>query len=318
MKKTLLNCCSIWLLKVIKQTCQSYSLHNTVTFLVHVIIGEGKSLSAKAIQKIPKPATKKQLLSFLGMCSYCCTFIPNYAILEAPLSALTHGKGLQSHDKVKWTKEAENVFVRLKIQLQSAPSPFVQTVDERNGCMTSVQLQDHGCRLRPVTYFSSKLNPVTAGLPKCLKAVAAAEKAMMASQEIIGYADVTLRVSRAVSMILMKKKSLHLSTARWIRYHTVLLKKPNVTVKRCSVLNLATEGEEEELCCVTVLEDVCKPQPDFRETPFDNADMMLFVEGSAFRDPETGKNKIIYAVTTEHDVLLSGSLIAISLFSPSG
>lgn len=79
------------------------------------------------------------------------------------------------------------------------------------------------------------------------------------------------------------------------------------------MLNLATEREEEELCCVTVLEDVCKPQPDLRETPFDNADMMLFVEGSASRDPE-----IIYAVTTEHGVLLSGSLIAISLFSPSG
>lgn len=192
-----------------------------VTFLVHVIMREGKSLSAKAIQKIPKPATKKQILSFLGMCSYCSTFIPNYAILEALLCALTHGKGLQSHDKVKWTKEAENVFVSLKIQLQSAPSPFVQTVDERNGCMTSVQLQDHGCRLRPVAYFSSKLNPVAAGMPKCLKAVAAEENAMMASQEVIGYADVTLRVSHAVSMILLKQKSLHLSTAHWIRYHCI-------------------------------------------------------------------------------------------------
>lgn len=134
---------------------------------------------------------------------------------------MTHGKGLQSHDKVKWTKEAENVFVSLKIQLQSAPSPFVQTVDERNGCMTSVQLQDHGYRLRPVAYFSSKLNPVAAGMPKCSKAVAAEENAMMASQEVIGYADVTLRVSHAVSMILLKQKSLHLSTTHWIRYHRI-------------------------------------------------------------------------------------------------
>ncbi len=181
---------------------------------MHIIIGEGKSLSAKQVEAIPKPATKKQLLSFLGMCSYGCTFIPNYAILEAPLSALANWKGLQSHDKVKWTKEEENVFVSLKIKLQSAPSlglpnkthPFVQTGNERNNCITSVQLQNHECRLRPVAYFSVKLAIVAARLPKYLQAVAAAEKAIMASQEIVGYADVTLLVSHALSMILLKLK----------------------------------------------------------------------------------------------------------------
>lgn len=78
-------------------------IQQEVTFLGHVITAEGKSLSPKrveAIQQLPKPLTKKQMLSFLGMCSYCRNFIPNYAVLEKPLSALIHGKGLQSTDKV--------------------------------------------------------------------------------------------------------------------------------------------------------------------------------------------------------------------------
>ena len=68
-----------------------------VTFLGHVIPAEGKSLSPKcteAIQRLPKPQTKTQLMSFLGMCSYFRQFIPNYASLETPISSMTHGKGL--------------------------------------------------------------------------------------------------------------------------------------------------------------------------------------------------------------------------------
>ncbi|KAL1277212.1 hypothetical protein QQF64_023885 [Cirrhinus molitorella] len=44
----------------------------------------------------------------------------------------------------------------------------------------------HGDRLRPVAYFSSKLDPVAAGLPHCLTAVASAEKPIMAFREFVG------------------------------------------------------------------------------------------------------------------------------------
>ncbi|KAI2645687.1 hypothetical protein H4Q32_030001 [Labeo rohita] len=277
-----------------------------VIFLGHVITPNSKSLSDKRIQGIkdvPKPITRKQMLSFLGMCSYCRTFIPNYAILEQPLRSLTVGKGLKSTDKIEWTAEAEEAFVNMKIQLAQAPALglpngdrlFVQMVDEKNGFMTSVLLQHHGDRLRPVAYFSSKLDPVAAGLPLCLRAVAAAEQAVIASREFVGYSDLTLLTPHAVTVILQQKTS-HLSTARWLRYHTILLDMPTITIKRCTTLNAATllptEGDgEEHHCCLTTLEQICTPRPDLSDMPLENCDNVLFVDGSASKDPQTGQNK---------------------------
>lgn len=294
-----------------------------VVFLGHVITSEGKTLSPNrvdAIQNLPKPITKKQMMSFLGMCSYCRQFILNYAILEAPLASLIHGNSLQSQDKITWTPEAEQSFTELKLALQTTPTlglpdptrPFTQTVDEKNGCMTSVLLQDHGNKLRPVAYFSSKLDPVAAGLPRCLRAVAAAEKAVMASRDIVGYSDVTLLVPHAVSMILLEQKTSHLSTARWLRYNTVLLEMSNITVKRCNVLNpatlLPTPDDGQEHNCVAVLQQVCSPRPDLQETPLINPDLVVFVDGSASRDPQTGRNRVGFAVVTNHETLVSDSL----------
>ncbi len=230
------------------------------------------------------------------MCSYCRTFIPNYAIIEQPLRALTIGKGLKSCDKIEWTGEAAKAFVTMKVQLSLAPAlglpvpnkPFVQMVDEKNGFMTSVLLQNHGDRLRPVAYFSSKLDPVAAGLPHCLRAVAAAEQAVMASREFVGYSDLKLFVPHAVSMILQEQKTSHLSTARWLRYHTILLDMPNIIVRQCTTLNAATllptQGDgEEHHCCLTALEQVCTPRPDLSDVPLENCENVLFVDCSAFK-----------------------------------
>ena len=67
-----------------------------------------------------------------------------------------------------------------------------------------------------MAYFSSKLDPVTAGLPGCFHAVAAAEKAVLVSRDIVGYSDLTLVVPHAIALILLEQKTYHLSMARWI------------------------------------------------------------------------------------------------------
>ncbi len=110
-----------------------------------------------------------------------------------------------------------------------------------------------------------------------------------------------------------RAENITLSTARWLRYHTILLDMPNVTVKRCTTLNPATllpteQDGEEHHCCLSVLEQVCTPRPDLLDTPLENCDNVLFVDGSASKDPQTGLNKVGFAVTTEFEVVKSGKL----------
>lgn len=97
----------------------------SVTFLGHVISQEGRKLSNKRVEAIislPLPLTKKQLMSFLGLCGYCRHFIPSYSELERPLRDICHEKGLLMSSKVTWTDKALTAFKELKIQLQKAPT----------------------------------------------------------------------------------------------------------------------------------------------------------------------------------------------------
>lgn len=62
--------------------------------------------------------------------------------------------------------------------------------------MTSVLLQEHGGALRPLAYFSCKLDPV-----------AAAEKALVASRDLVGYSPLTLLVPHNNTYATEHKKS---------------------------------------------------------------------------------------------------------------
>lgn len=111
----------------------------------------------------------------------------------------------------------------------------------------------------------------------------ACEKAVLASRDIVGYSDLTLLVPHAVSLILTEQKTSHLSAARWLQYHTVLLDMINVTMKRCSTLNPATlfplpdDGEKHN--CVAELQVQCSLQPDLSDEPLLNSDLVLYVDG---------------------------------------
>uniref|UniRef100_A0A3P9NYQ3 Reverse transcriptase/retrotransposon-derived protein RNase H-like domain-containing protein n=1 Tax=Poecilia reticulata TaxID=8081 RepID=A0A3P9NYQ3_POERE len=53
---------------------------------------------------------------------------------------------------------------------------FVQTVDCRNVFMTSVLLQSHGNILKPLAFYSKKLDPVAQSLPDCVQALVSGKR----------------------------------------------------------------------------------------------------------------------------------------------
>ena len=69
-----------------------------------------------AVKKYPTPTNVKEVQQFLGLTSYYCRFIKQFAKIAHPLHALTC-KGT----KFVWTEECQIVFDDLKEQLVTAP-----------------------------------------------------------------------------------------------------------------------------------------------------------------------------------------------------
>ena len=85
--------------KVSKDKLQLIS--QTVHYLGHIITPEGRKLGPDRIQAIlnvPKPRTKKSMMSFLGLVGYCRPWIHNFAEISQPLYDITHGGKTFGHD----------------------------------------------------------------------------------------------------------------------------------------------------------------------------------------------------------------------------
>lgn len=64
-------------------------------------------------------------------------------------------------------------------------------------------------KLRPVAFL---LDSVATGLPKCLRAVAAAEMALLASRDLVDYQELTLLVPHRVSINLLEQQTVNIYT----------------------------------------------------------------------------------------------------------
>lgn len=56
------------------------------------------------------------------------------------------------------------------------------------------------------------------------------------------------------------------------------------------------------------LQAQCTPRPDLVDAPLTNSDMVMYVDGSASRDPQSGENRVGFAVVSDSGVLCSGPL----------
>ena len=109
---------------------------NRMEFLGHQIGGDvitPSSDNLEKVQKTPRPTTKRQVRSFLGLVVYNRDHIPAFTEISASLSNLLKGKS----DQVQWNEARERAYSLLKEYLLQEPvltlselkKPFILRTD---------------------------------------------------------------------------------------------------------------------------------------------------------------------------------------------
>lgn len=118
----------------------------------------------EAIRRSPRPRTKKEVRSFLGLVGWYRRFVPNFASIAVPLTDLL-SKSVSN--PVPWTEDCETAFNTLKEKMCSSPvlqSPdfsqrFLVQVDASATGIGAVLAQGSSGEEKPVVYLSRKLLP---------------------------------------------------------------------------------------------------------------------------------------------------------------
>ena len=138
-----------------------------VEFLGHVVQEAKLKPQQDKVEKIltaPRPETKKEMRSFIGLASYYRKFIPAFASIAAPLTNLTKNR---KPNKLTWGEQEEEAFQKLKTCLSSAPilslpdlgKPFILRTDASATGVGAVLLQECDDDKFPIAYASRKLLP---------------------------------------------------------------------------------------------------------------------------------------------------------------
>ena len=115
------------------------------------------------IRSAPRPGTKKQIRSFLGLVGFYRKFVPNFAEIAVPLTDATKDR---APVKVKWTPECENAFLTLRDRLCEQPVcalpnfefSFVLRTDASDTGLGAILIQDQGFGDQTIACASRKLN----------------------------------------------------------------------------------------------------------------------------------------------------------------
>lgn len=138
-----------------------------VKFLGHVIgsgIHSPDPQKVEAIRNMPRPITKKEVRSIMGLASYYRDYIKNFAAIVLPLTNLTK-KSVPNC--IPWEREAEEAFQKLKDELVRMPSLYTPNLNKPFQLYTDASAyaigaclaqKDEMGREKPIAFFSKKLS----------------------------------------------------------------------------------------------------------------------------------------------------------------
>ena len=104
-------------LKLKKEKCNFLKAH--IQYLGHLISGDGIEPvpeKLESIEKMPAPTTPKEIKQFLGLTGYYRKFVPRFADIARPLTALT-----KKDVEFLWTEKCQTSFEILKEALMKEP-----------------------------------------------------------------------------------------------------------------------------------------------------------------------------------------------------
>ncbi len=142
------------------------SFHKKKVKYLGMIIGQGKvemdPVKVKGIAKWPKPATVKDVCSFLGFCNFYRSFIANFSAVARPLNDLT-----KKLHQWKWGADEQASFDTLKDLCSSYPvlhSPdwtkqFFMDTDASDFALGVVISQEFADGRHPIAFHSCTLLP---------------------------------------------------------------------------------------------------------------------------------------------------------------
>jgi len=157
-------------LKLAPEKCEFFK--TKVSFLGHVVSGDGIETDPKKIEKVtkwPTPANADELRSFLAFAGYYRRFIKDFSKISRPLSELlppTVGKNKKSKKDWKWGPEEQKVFDDLKVTLSTPPvlaypdyqKPFELHTDASQQGLGAVLYQEQEGQKRVIAYASRALS----------------------------------------------------------------------------------------------------------------------------------------------------------------
>ncbi|KAG2874546.1 hypothetical protein PC115_g24122 [Phytophthora cactorum] len=177
----------------------------------------------RVISEWPTLSNVKELRQFLGLTTYLCKYVENYAGKICPLSQL-----LKKEAEWKWTAECQQAFDAVKQGLTEAPilavagqdRPFHVVCDASDFAIGCALMQhDHEGRDRVIYYQSRQLKPAERNYPVHDKELLAMKYALakfrvylLGSGPFVVYTDHTSRQTAV--------KSLHISQqmVRWLSF----------------------------------------------------------------------------------------------------
>ena len=114
-------------------------------FLVHVINKDGISVDPVKIQAVkdwPTPTTVSEIRSFLGLAGYYRRFVQDFSKIAKPMTSL-----LKKENPYLWTKECQEAFQTLKLELTSARVLTLPIGSENLEVYSDTSKQGLGCVL---------------------------------------------------------------------------------------------------------------------------------------------------------------------------